>query len=189
MLPFDLLIVDIDGVMTDGTKMYDREGKVFGKKYCDLDFTAIKRFKAAGINVCFLSGDEVVNRAMAETRKVDFFHNRPGEDKVYFIPVLKQWYKTKEIAYVGDDYYDIAIMKAINAMAPLSSAIASPNSAAWKAIQRTFCPKNSPAIVKRTAQVVLGHDSGTGVLAGIFDFFEELIPDVYPKDSPDVNPK
>lgn len=179
MLPFDLLVVDIDGVMTDGTKMYDRDGRVFGKRYCDLDFTAIKRFKASGINVCFLSGDETVNKAMAETRKVDFFHNRPGMDKVEFVPILKFYYKTDKIAYVGDDYYDIAIMKAINEITPLSD---------WTK-HRTFCPQNSPAIVKRTAQLVLERDSGTGVLASIFDYFEDLIPDVYPKDSPDVNPK
>lgn len=184
MLPFDLLVVDIDGVMTDGTKMYDRDGRVFGKRYCDLDFTAIKRFKASGIEVCFLSGDETINKAMAETRKVDFFHNKPGTDKVEFLPVIKLYYKTDRIAYVGDDYYDLAIMRAVNELAP---PVETPYE--WKRRLRTFCPKSSPSIVRRTASYTVDKDAGTGVLAAIFDLFETMIPDVYPKDSPDVNPK
>lgn len=168
MLPFELLIIDIDGVMTDGTKMYDRDGKVFGKRYCDLDFTAIKRFKAAGIQVCFLSGDRIINEKMAETRKIDFFHNEPGTDKIEFLPRLKKKYKTESIAYVGDDYYDLAIMKAVKI---------------------SFCPKNSPDIVKRTATHMVHRKSGEGVIAGVFDVYEQDIPDVYPKDSADVNPK
>ena len=30
-----LLIVDVDGVMTDGTKYYDRDGRVKLKTFCD----------------------------------------------------------------------------------------------------------------------------------------------------------
>ena len=36
------------------------------KSFCDKDFTAIKRIKAAGVKVCFLSGDENVNKAIAD---------------------------------------------------------------------------------------------------------------------------
>lgn len=165
--PFDLLVIDIDGVMTDGRKSYDFAGRVVGKSYCDLDFTAIKRFKAAGIKVCFLSGDKNVNQAMAETRKVDFFHNPPGTDKIDFLPMLSQQYSTNRIAYVGDDYYDIAMMSAVN---------------------MSFCPQTSPMVVKRTAKFVVPVDAGHGVLAGIYDMLENVIPYAFPRDSRDVNP-
>lgn len=164
-LPFDTLVVDIDGVMTDGTKMYNRQGKVFGKKYCDLDFTAIKRFKAAGIRVCFLSGDENVNKAMAETRKIDFFHNPPGTDKLDILPNIGD---PRRIAYVGDDYYDIAIMKSV---------------------ALSFCPNSSPAMVKSAVSAVIHANAGHGVLAKLYDMFEDQLPSAFPKDSPDVNPK
>lgn len=167
-LPFDLLIVDIDGIMTDGTKMYDREGRVFGKRYCDLDFTAIKRFQSAGVKVCFLSGDKTVNEEMAKTRKISFFHNSPGTDKVDMLKFIQQIHPSNNIAYVGDDYYDIGIMSAVN---------------------MSFCPQNSPAAVKRAAKHVVPVSSGSGVLAKIYDMFEDQIPYVFPKDSPDVNPK
>ena len=64
----ELVILDIDGVMTDGRKYYGVDGVPFAKTYCDKDFTAIKRIRGAGVPVCFVSGDENVNKAMAENR-------------------------------------------------------------------------------------------------------------------------
>lgn len=166
-LPFDLLIIDIDGVMTDGTKIYDRDGKVFGKKYCDLDFTAIKRFIAAGIKVCFLSGDQTVNKAMAETRQIDFFHNTPGVDKADMLPDIKTHYKSFKTAYVGDDYYDISIMNSVDL---------------------AFCPQTSFTPVK-AAGTIINVDAGKGVIAGLYDKFEDKIAYSFPIDSANVNPK
>jgi YrbI family 3-deoxy-D-manno-octulosonate 8-phosphate phosphatase len=168
-LPFDLLIIDIDGVMTDGTKLYDRDGKVFGKYYADLDFTAIKKFKSAGIQVCFLSGDKLVNSAMAATRKITFFHNVPGTDKTELLPSIKEYYKQdniKRIAYIGDDYYDIGIMGFVDV---------------------AFCPSNSPNAVKRISNV-LPIRSGHGVISSLYDLVEKELSFAFPVDSPDVNP-
>ena len=33
-----LIILDMDGVMTDGTKVYDIEGRVIAKSYSDRDW-------------------------------------------------------------------------------------------------------------------------------------------------------
>ena len=52
-----LIILDVDGVLTDGKKYYNREGEVLMKTFCDKDWTAIKRFRALGITVIFLTGD------------------------------------------------------------------------------------------------------------------------------------
>jgi len=167
-LPFDLLVIDIDGVMTSG-KMYGLDGKVIGKSFYDLDFTAIKRFKSAGVKVCFLSGDKTVNEAMAATRKVDFHSNVLGVDKVEMIAMLEDRYMIprNRMAYVGDDYYDIGIMSQVGS---------------------SFCPASSPAIVKRAATIVLQVEAGKGVIASLYDAVEDRLPSVYPVDSPGVNP-
>ena len=52
-----LLILDIDGVLTDGTKVYDVDHKPVYKKFMCKDITAIKRFIAAGVKVIMISGD------------------------------------------------------------------------------------------------------------------------------------
>jgi 3-deoxy-D-manno-octulosonate 8-phosphate phosphatase KdsC-like HAD superfamily phosphatase len=141
---------------------------VFGKKYCDLDFTAIKRLRAIGVCVCFLSGDETVNKEMAKTRKIPFFHSPSGTDKVGQIPLLRSMFGHGKMAYVGDDYYDIAMMNSVS---------------------MSFCPRTSPLAVQRSATHVVPVDAGKGVIAGILDIIEHRMPFSFPKDSPDVNPK
>ena len=84
------------------------------KTYCDKDFTAIKRLRGAGINVCFLSGDDFVNKEMAKNRNIDFYSAR-GKDKADFIEQFQVKYSTPAycMAYVGDDLFDSSILKSV----------------------------------------------------------------------------
>ena len=84
----ELLVLDIDGVLTDGKKYYGLDGLPFAKTYCDKDFTAIKRVRGAGISVCFLSGDERVNKAMAKNRNIDFLFCERERQSRLFIRVI-----------------------------------------------------------------------------------------------------
>ncbi len=147
-----LLILDIDGVMTDGTKTYGLDGHTLSKAYCDKDFTAIKRFRATGISVCFLSGDDKVNEAMAKNRNIDFYltRNKNGSvDKTKFIPMLEKKYNVDkvEIAYVGDDIFDSSIMKEVGY--------------AW-------CLKDSPLSMRKEFEVI-DKKGGENVVAELFD--------------------
>jgi len=109
-----LVILDIDGVLTDGKKYYGQDGMPFAKTYCDKDFTAIKRLRGAGVSVCFLSGDNVVNEAMAKNRNIDFYYAR-GKDKADFVENFAKTYNTnaKDMLYIGDDLFDASIMKKV----------------------------------------------------------------------------
>jgi 3-deoxy-D-manno-octulosonate 8-phosphate phosphatase KdsC-like HAD superfamily phosphatase len=71
-----LIILDVDGIMTDGKKYYGQDGSVYLKSFCDKDWTSIKRFKSLGINVIFLSGDENINKLVADNRNIDFYLSR-----------------------------------------------------------------------------------------------------------------
>jgi 3-deoxy-D-manno-octulosonate 8-phosphate phosphatase KdsC-like HAD superfamily phosphatase len=42
-----LIILDVDGIMTDGKKYYGQDGSVYLKSFCDKDWTSIKRFKSS----------------------------------------------------------------------------------------------------------------------------------------------
>ena len=152
MIDFELLILDIDGVMTSGNKYYDTEAKVVMKEFNDRDFTAIKRFKLAEIEVCFLSGDSVVNESMAKKREVDFYKSSTwvdGSNKEEFILqfIAKYGVKSKRMAYVGDDFYDIGIMKKVG---------------------YAYCPSNAPRCVKDIS-TVLSVKAGQGVVASLYD--------------------
>jgi len=109
-----LAILDIDGVLTDGRKTYDTDGNVISKTYCDKDFTAIKRLRAAGVKVCFLSGDNRINEPMARNRNIDFYYAR-GKDKASFVSDFATIYKVlpANMLYIGDDLFDESIMKVV----------------------------------------------------------------------------
>lgn len=156
-----LIILDVDGVMTDGRKYYDRDGNVRMKVFCDKDWTAIKRFRALGIKVIFLTGDKF-NVAIAENRNIDVIVNRTDKkhtDKVHYLDdICKEYSVTpNEIVYVGDDIFDIQIMKAVG----------------FK-----FCPKDSPSEVRKVAEI-LNSRAGNNVVAELFDLLnlESRLPD------------
>mgnify|MGYP003122327333 CR=1 FL=1 len=162
----NLVILDIDGVMTDGRKYYGLDGMPFAKTFCDKDFTAIKRLRGAGVNVCFLSGDDTVNKAMARNRNIDFYYAR-GRDKADFIPELASKYNSSpsQMAYIGDDLFDSSILRAV---------------------KYPFCPSDACTDVKQICGVLntLDNSAGNNVIAEMVDVLlsRMLVPDCTMED-------
>ncbi len=150
-----LLILDVDGVMTDGTKVYDQNHKTIYKKFQDKDFTAIKRFIASGIKVVFLSGDQW-NRGMAKKRNIDFYLSRGKlTEKADFIKLFEKKYaiKKNQMAYLGDDYFDLNISKTLNF---------------------SFCTNDAPKILKDNCLISLKSNGGDNVVLEMYDFFKSI---------------
>ena len=150
-----LVILDIDGILTDGKKYYGLDGIPFAKTYCDKDFTAIKRLRGAGISVCFLSGDERVNKEMAKNRNIDFYSAR-GLDKAVFIKDFETTYNTTpdKMLYLGDDLFDLSIMKSVG---------------------YAFCPVDSPNKIKKSCgkKNIIDRRGGENVVARLVDILLE----------------
>lgn len=113
-----LLILDVDGVLTDGTKGYGPDGSTIMKRFCDHDFTAIKKFQSLGWKVCWLSADTVVNARLALDRRIDFWCSRSPNgsiDKVSWLNRLADHYLVgiPKVVYMGDDLFDIPICDAV----------------------------------------------------------------------------
>lgn len=148
-----LLILDVDGVLTDGTKVYDREHNPIHKTFRCKDFTAIKRFIAAGVKVIMLSGD-AWNRDMAQKRNIPFYCTRGDDlslDKSRYISHLESTYnvKSENMAFVGDDYFDLSMFKKLF----------------W-----SFSPSDAPQIIKDNSLYVLKSRGGEGVIVELYDF-------------------
>jgi 3-deoxy-D-manno-octulosonate 8-phosphate phosphatase (KDO 8-P phosphatase) len=162
--PFDVLVLDIDGVLTNGTKLYSLDGTVAGKRYNDRDFTAIKRFLTEGIDVVFLSGDKAVNEAMAKLRGIEFVYAKSLDgniEKSIYVDEIRQKYGAETLAYVGDDFYDLSGMS----VADLS-----------------FCPADASPEVKSFASRVLSSRGGHGVVAELFNLYFSERTTKYPHD-------
>ena len=146
-----LIILDIDGVMTDGKKFYTQNGDILCKQYNDKDFTAIKKFKALGITICFLSGDSW-NKTMADNRNIKFYSGRNIKGEIKKIQTLEKILldyniKKQNTIYVGDDIFDIEVLKIV---------------------KEGFCPKDSISEVKNISTVI-DKNGGNGVVAELFD--------------------
>lgn len=123
-----LLIIDVDGVMTDGTKIYDKNHEVVSKRYADMDFTAIRLFNNFGVRCVFLSGDRF-NENMALKRKIPFFYSRQADGSInkakHLLEITNsfdRYHPLSQIGYVGDDYFDLSIMKKVGLSIVPSSA-------------------------------------------------------------------
>lgn len=159
-MKIELLILDIDGVLTDGTKVYDKEHNVVSKRFMCKDFTAIKRFLAAGIKVIFISGDSF-NEQMARKRNIDFYCTRNSNlnlDKSTFLDYFENFYNIpiEKMAFVGDDYFDLSIIKKL---------------------KHTFCPSDSPEIIRNNCNTILISKGGGGVIVELYDMLVGILFD------------
>lgn len=106
-----MLVLDVDGVLTDGTIYMGNEGELF-KGFNAKDGMGISYAIRNGIDVCIITGrkSEIVRRRAAElgiTCVLDGVH-----DKAAALKEIAASHKItlKKIAYIGDDLNDLAPM-------------------------------------------------------------------------------
>ncbi|HEX6507069.1 MAG TPA: HAD-IIIA family hydrolase [Chloroflexota bacterium] len=109
-----LLILDVDGTLTDGRLYFGPRGEAL-KVFHVRDGHGIKRLDAAGVEVAVISGrtSRMVN---VRCRDLGVEHVIQGaEDKVLAFERLRKRLKIEasESACVGDDAPDVPLMKAV----------------------------------------------------------------------------
>jgi len=107
-----LLILDVDGVMTDGSIILDNEGNEY-KRFHVRDGHGIKMIQKAGIKVVIITGrkSKVVN-IRAEELGIKEVHQRIFRKSEVYDRMLKK-YKCKDenVAFMGDDVVDQELLK------------------------------------------------------------------------------
>ena len=109
-----LLILDVDGVLTDGSIILDNEANEY-KSFHVRDGHGIKMLHKAGINVAIITGrhSKVVERRAHELGITEVFQKCLNK-KVAYAHLLKQYsLKNDEVAYIGDDIIDAPIMAVV----------------------------------------------------------------------------
>lgn len=104
----ELLILDVDGVLTDGRLYYGQDG-VELKAFHAQDGSAMKRLLAAGVRIAIISGrhSAAVHRRAAE---LGVTHVHTGvEDKTKTLARLDGSDTTDAIAVAGDDLADLPL--------------------------------------------------------------------------------
>ena len=149
------LVLDVDGVMTDGGMYYTEGGDQF-KKFNTKDGMAIKVVRQKGMNVAFLSSGSTEHIIQNRAKTL-------GVERVYVGPrpkleVLNEWCRelditAENVAYVGDDINDLEVMDAVGF---------------------SGCPADAMEAIKLKANVVLIRNGGD---ACVREFVDEHLLD------------
>lgn len=109
-----LLILDVDGVLTDGGIILDNEGNEY-KSFHVRDGHGIRMVIKAGVKVAIITGrhSKVVDRRAHELGITEVFQ-KCLDKRVAYRSLLEQFSLTDgEVAYVGDDIVDAPIMSLV----------------------------------------------------------------------------
>jgi 3-deoxy-D-manno-octulosonate 8-phosphate phosphatase (KDO 8-P phosphatase) len=106
-----MLILDVDGVLTDGGIILDNEGNEY-KSFHVRDGHGIKMLIHAGIQVAIITGrhSKVVERRAHELGITEVFQ-KCHDKRVAYKKLIEQYsLEDREVAYIGDDIVDAPIM-------------------------------------------------------------------------------
>ncbi len=147
---FKFLVLDIDGVMTDGGIIYTENGDEI-KKFQAKDGLSIISLIHAGYQVGFLSSGFTQNTITQRAKVL-------GVKKVYIgtwkkLEVLEKWCKElkislRNIAYIGDDLNDIPVIEKVGLSA---------------------CPADATEAVKEKVTIILSQRGGQGCVREFAD--------------------
>lgn len=147
-----LLILDIDGVMTDAGMYFTESGDQF-KKYNAKDGMAIRALDRFGIQAGIISSGFKLNMVKNRAEMLKIKHIYVGRDPK--MDILIDWCDKlqlgmDEVAIIGDDINDFPVMQAVGFSA---------------------CPSDAVLKIKETVDLVLHTKGGQGCVREFIDFY------------------
>ena len=109
-----LLLLDVDGVLTDGTLLYSSSGEEY-KPFNTQDGFGITLLHRAGLQTGIITArqSEMVKRR-GEELKMAYLHQGTRKKIDAFREILKtSGKKPFEVAYMGDDWLDLALLQQV----------------------------------------------------------------------------
>jgi 3-deoxy-D-manno-octulosonate 8-phosphate phosphatase (KDO 8-P phosphatase) len=148
--PIELLIADVDGVMTDGAVVLDDRG-VETKHFHVRDGLAFSLWHRAGKQAAILSGRTVaaVERRASELGISHVLQGHNEKIAPFRSLIDRLGLAERQVCFVGDDLPDLPVL--------LSVGLAT-------------CPADAVAEVKSAAHLVTGAPGGRGVIREVVEF-------------------
>ena len=119
-----LLLLDVDGVLTDGRIIYDSQGNEL-KAFDVKDGHGLKMVQRAGIKVGIITGrnSAVVSRR-AQELGIDILYQGALRKLEPYLEILSgQDLLDEQVAYVGDDIVDLPILSRVGFSATVADAV------------------------------------------------------------------
>lgn len=108
------LLLDVDGVMTDGTIYLDNDGRET-KAFNIYDGSGIHHIKKLGLQVGIITGREsrIVSHRAKELGITEVHQKVLNKIKVYEKILATYSLKDEEVAFVGDDIIDLPVLNRV----------------------------------------------------------------------------
>jgi len=109
-----ILVLDVDGVMTDGRLIYHDDGTE-SKAFDVRDGHGIKMLKQAGIETALISGrrSPLVEKRAADLGITEVVQGVRDKKPILEKLLSKKHLKLEETAFVGDDVVDLSVMNRV----------------------------------------------------------------------------
>ena len=119
-----LVILDVDGVMTDGHIIIDDNG-VESRNFDIKDGMGVVVLMMSGVEVAIITSKKsVAVRHRAEELKIKRFHEGIKKKTEPYEEMLKEMgISDAEVCYVGDDLVDLSMMKRVGLPVAVSDAV------------------------------------------------------------------
>jgi 3-deoxy-D-manno-octulosonate 8-phosphate phosphatase (KDO 8-P phosphatase) len=148
-----LVIFDVDGVLTDGMLSYGANGELF-KQFNVKDGVGIKLLQQCGILVAVITAkDSSPLRLRMKDLSVEHFYPGCHDKLVAFAQLLtKLSFSCEQVAYVGDDVIDLAVMERVG----LSIAVQDAHNFVKKQADYITTSKGGQGVAREVADLILG---------------------------------
>ncbi|WP_428820545.1 KdsC family phosphatase [Microbulbifer sp. MCCC 1A16149] len=105
------LILDVDGVLTDGRLYFDNHGNEL-KTFHTLDGHGIKMLQQSGVAVAIITGrrSSLVEKRAHDLGITRLIQGREDKYTAFLELFANEPYDMQHIAYMGDDYPDLQVM-------------------------------------------------------------------------------
>jgi 3-deoxy-D-manno-octulosonate 8-phosphate phosphatase (KDO 8-P phosphatase) len=151
--PLRLLLLDVDGVLTDGSIFFSHDG-MESKAFNTQDGFGLRLLLEAGIETGVITArtSEAVSRRARDLRMRYVFQGESNKLTAFMEITRQSGLKPFEIAYMGDDWLDLVLLIRVGFAA---------------------APANAVEEVKRVAHYVCRKPGGHGAVREICDFLLE----------------
>lgn len=149
-----MLLLDVDGVLTDGGVYYSNSGEEL-KKFNIQDGYGIVKLQRAGVKVGLITGrvSKIVERRAAELGITEVHQNLDEKEKAYDEICRRLNVTDAEVAYVGDDEPDLPVLKRVGFSAAPNDAVP----AVSKVVHYRCRRKGGHGAVREVIDLILAH--------------------------------
>jgi 3-deoxy-D-manno-octulosonate 8-phosphate phosphatase (KDO 8-P phosphatase) len=149
-MSIELIVLDVDGTMTDSRITYTQEGDEI-KSFNVKDGLAIASWRKLGKHVAIITGrrSSIVERRAKELRIEHFYQGVENKKEVLLALLEKLDIGMDSVAAIGDDLNDLSMLKSVSL---------------------SFVPRDASHYVEKIASVILSKKGGDGAVREMIEY-------------------